>query len=71
MEFDIQSCAFNRKTGEQSGMGRTERINTSENELFNGVKTILRVKKIYESFWNDMNHLSEDVVFVSKVTPIK
>ena len=52
-------------------MGRTERINTSENELFNGVKTILRVKKIYESFWNDMNHLSEDVVFVSKVTPIK
>ena len=68
MKFNVQAYSFNRKTGEQSGMGRTEQINTETNKLFFGMTTIMEIKEIYESFWNDLNPNSEDIVFVSKIT---
>jgi len=70
MEYNVTAQAFNRKTGVPSGISRVEKIVPANNSLFTGCKTIMAIKTAYESFWNDLNPRSEDVVFVSNVTPV-
>ena len=78
MKFKVFSKAFtrigrkpvkldrkDRITG--SHFERCETINTTTNELFDGLKTKTAVKQVYESFWNDMNPTSYEVVKVVKV----
>ena len=36
MKFNVTAQSFNRETGEPSGLGRTELIDTNGNELFAG-----------------------------------
>jgi len=70
-KYDVTARAFDRKTGNIVGKERTERIDTVTNELFKGIKTIVGIKTKYESFWNDLNPNSREVVFVSRVKRIK
>lgn len=63
----VTAQAFNRATGEPNGVARDETIDLDTNQLFKHCKTWLDVKKAYESFWNDLNPDSEDVVMVSNV----
>ncbi len=65
----VNARSFNRKTGKSCGQGRTEDIK-SDNTMFAHCKTIIDIKRIYESFWNDMNPQSEDIVFVQKIDVI-
>ena len=66
-EYDITARAFDRNTGNIIGKERTERIDTTTNSLFKGIRTIIGIKTKYEHFWNDLNSRSKEVVFVSRV----
>lgn len=63
----VTAQAFNRATGEPNGVARDEEVDLDSNQLFKHCKSWLDVKKAYESFWNDLNPDSEDVVMVSNV----
>ena len=69
-QVDISARAFNRQTGAPVSAARTERIDGLTNELFRDCTTIMQYKEVYESFWNDLNPESAEVVFVLSVTPI-
>ena len=66
-KYDVTARSFDRKTGNIVGKERTERIDTTTNELFKGIRTIVGIKTKYEHFWNDLNPNSREVVFVSRV----
>ena len=66
--YDVTAQAFNRATGEQEGKSRTEKVDAKTNPIFKKCKTIMDIHDAYESFWNDMNPNSQEIVFVSKVT---
>ena len=68
MKVSITAQAFDRKNGGPIGFPRTEKINTKTNRLFAGAKTHLDVVRMFETFWNDMNSISKEVVKVSHVT---
>ena len=76
IEYDVTAQSYKRGTDRIVGPKRTERINVKTNELFNGslgtpaARNIMEVQEIYESFWNDMNPQSREVVRVSKVVPV-
>ncbi len=63
MKVNVTSQQFNTETFERMGERRTEEIDTETNILFQGCKTLMDVRRKYESFWNDMG--------VYKNTPIK
>jgi hypothetical protein len=67
----VTANAFNRETGEEVSNPRRETIDLEKNELFQNCETILDIKKAYESFWNELNPRSLEIVFVSKVEIIK
>jgi hypothetical protein len=70
MNWDVTAQAFNRKTMESIGSERTERI-TSSNKIFRSCKTFLDVRRNYESFWNDLEPTSLEVVYVRKVEEVQ
>lgn len=63
----VTARSFERETGFPSGPKRKEVIDLENNILFRHCKTILEIKSAYESFWNNLNPKSKEVVFVSKV----
>ena len=68
--WDVKARAFNRMTGKPAASkSRIEQVNSS-NSLFEKCILPYEVKTAYESFWNELNPLSEHVVFVSQVTPV-
>ena len=69
-KYDITAKPFNRVTGKPAGKSRTERIDTETNSLFRNCKTILSAEQAYEAFWNDVNPVSRERVFVSRVNRI-
>jgi hypothetical protein len=75
MKYKVYALCFDRNTGEQIRHSETghepsiEEIDTEKNEMFDGCKSILEVKKVYESFWNDLNDYS-DLVFVVRIDKI-
>ena len=62
MKIRIKGQAYNRKTGEKIGIPRWEVIDTETNSLFVGVESLDVAKSIFESFWNDLNPMSKEVV---------
>ena len=63
-KFAVTAQAFDRDTGEVVGPSRTEIIDCDANALFRKCRSVMDVKECYESFWNNMNPHSQDVVFV-------
>lgn len=75
--YDVTAYSTDRKTGKKNGPTRTERVNVTTNGLFNGnysslwvAKNEKDVKTIYESWWNDLNEESKDVVVVTSVVRV-
>jgi len=71
MKFKVTAQAFKRGTSKRVGKSRTETINTKTNMLFKNANTLDSVRKHYESFWNDLNPRSSEIVIVSKVVKVK
>lgn len=71
-KWEVTARAFDRWSGIPVGGGeeRKEVVDTS-NLLFKDCGFPLDVKTAYESFWNDLNPHSEQVVFVSQVIPLE
>jgi len=70
-KYDVKAIAMNRRTREQIGSSRIERIDTDKNVLFKGLKDSSDIEKRYESFWNDMNPNSSEIVKVINVKKVK
>ena len=64
--WKVTAQSFDRITGDWNCIARTEIINT-DNILFADCILPIDVKTVYESFWNDVNPISESVVFVQEV----
>lgn len=64
---DVKAQAFDRDTGKEVAASRVERVDVSKNVLFQSAKSVLDIKAIYESFWNN-NSASDEVVFVQSIT---
>lgn len=52
-KVEVVSQEFNTATFQRIGEMRTEIIDVVNNTLFQGCKTIVDVRNVYESFWND------------------
>lgn len=63
----VTAQAHDRVSGKPVGPSRDEDIDVKSNPLFKGAKTAADVKKKYESFWNDLNPKSSEVVKVTNV----
>lgn len=70
MKYAVTAQAFDRFTGAALARPRVEVIDTTANVLFAGADSIMLVRAAYEAFWNDLNPLSEEVVFVQRVRPV-
>jgi hypothetical protein len=53
--FDITAMAVNPDTGDKLADPRTERIDTAENELFEGCTTPWEVEDRFLGYWNRLN----------------
>jgi len=71
MKFAVTAVAMSRMTRRRVGKARTEIVDTEENELFHNrgvpITIPLDVELAYESFWNDLNKNSTDIVKVVDV----
>ena len=75
--YKVLAIAYNRKTSKliksrnylhsKSKRRRSEIIDISKNSLFKNCKTKQDIKKKYESFWNDLNPNSEEIVKVKGI----
>lgn len=65
--YTVYAQSFDRVTGKETAEERGEEINIKTNALFRGVKSLLDIKKAYESFWNELNPSSKDMVFVKRI----
>ena len=63
-KYIVTATAIDRQTRERVGEVRDEVIDTETNGLFGDARTAHDVERIYESFWNDMNPHSLEVVKV-------
>ena len=63
-KFDVKGVAIDRKTREQVGKIRTETIDNTSNNLFKHCNTNKEVESAYESFWNDLDPHSQEIVKV-------
>lgn len=68
MTYTVTAVALDRQTRRQIGEVRDEEIDTETNVLFRGAETPLDVERIYESFWNDINPRSSEIVKVIGVS---
>ena len=71
MKYKVTAFAKERKTGKQISPLRGEIIDTKTNSLFVHCSNINDVKRKYESFWNDLNPCSLEIVKVVEVRPLK
>lgn len=69
MKWNVIACAYDRETKKKIGKERTEKVTTKE-KLFKDCKTCEDVHKTYESFWNDLNTNSTEIVLVKKVVSL-
>ena len=69
-KYKVTGVARNRITGFQKGKIRNEVIDTKTNSLF-PKNNIMDIKNRYESFWNDLNPNSREIVTVLKVVRVK
>lgn len=67
MKFAVKAAAMDRVSKRQVGKIRTEIIDTCKNELFMDVQKTYDIERKYESFWNDLNPYSEEIVKVLSV----
>ena len=67
----VTGVALDRQTRKRVGKSRTEVIDSGTNPLFIGLDTPLAVEQKYESFWNDLNPHSREVVKVIDVREAK
>lgn len=70
MKAKVTARAFDRLSGKAICDSRDEIVSTTE-QLFKKCKTILEIKNVYESFWNELNPRSKEIVFVSRVEILK
>lgn len=52
--IQVSSQQFNTTTFERVGQMKTETIDITTNKLFQQCKTLMDVRRVYESFWNDL-----------------
>ena len=71
MKFNVKGMAMNRLMRCQIGGIRIEQIDTETNSLFKKCQTPLEVERIYESFWNDLNPNSKEIVKVINVELVR
>ena len=71
MLFAVTAVAMLRRTREQISQPRTEQVDNNTNRLFLHARTPPEVEQRYESFWNDLNEHSEEVVKVIDVRIVK
>lgn len=71
MKFAVTAVAMSRKTRRRVGKSRVEVIDTVENQLFRNLRNPENIEKAYESFWNDLNPNSPDVVKVTDVRRVQ
>lgn len=64
----VRARSFDRQTGKPKAKPRNEKISLKKNELFQGCNTVLDIKTAYETFWNELNAHSSEIVFVHKIT---
>ena len=69
-KYKVKARAYKRTTGTPIGRPRVEVIDTASNILFNKCFSPMMVKEAYESFWNDLNPHSEEIVKVIEVKHI-
>ena len=67
MKFNVKGVAMNRLKRCQIGEIRVEQIDTETNNLFKGLIAPLEIEQAYESFWNDLNLNSKEIVKVINV----
>jgi len=70
MKVNVTARAINRTTKEPITEERVEQINTETEEIFKKCVTSNDVKKVYESFWNDLNPNSREFIVVSNVVAV-
>ena len=70
MLYNVKAVAMDRKTRRQVGKARVERINSTTNELFKRLTTPHNIKICYESFWNNLNPNSKEIVKVIDVEEV-
>ena len=71
MKFNVTAVAMNRITRRQIGQPRTELIDPATNMLFTDCHTTALVEAAYESFWNDLNPNSAEIVKVIGVEAVR
>lgn len=71
MLYDVIAVARSRETRASTGPIRSERIDTEDNLIFQRCATPLDVEMAYESFWNDLNTRSTEIVTVLSVAAVQ
>ena len=69
--YAVIGQAYSRHTGMPIGKERTEIINTKTNVLFQKAKNEKDVKHRFESFWNNLNPNSNEIVKVKDISIVK
>lgn len=70
MIFKVTASGYKRHGSDQPFATHTEEVDTETNELFKHCTDTDDVRRKYESFWNDLNPNSEDVVYVDSVEKV-
>ena len=69
MKYSVTAQAYIRNSFQKLAKERTEVIDTKTNELFKGVANDpFEIRRQYEHFWNDLDYISKEKVFVTSVT---
>lgn len=66
VRWAVKAQALNRRTGKPIGKPRVEKVGTN-NLLFRECKSFEEVRQVYESFWNQLNPRSEEIVEVLSI----
>ena len=66
-KIKVYARSFNRKTGKSVSNLRVEEIDLKKNKIFKSCNSLLDIKYRYESFWNELNNNSIEVVFVQEI----
>lgn len=70
MKFAVTAVPISRNTRRRVGKARVEIIDTSQNEMFANCDTAQSIERVYESFWNNTNPHSSDIVKVVDVREV-
>jgi hypothetical protein len=70
MKFAVTAVAISRRSRRRVGKARTEMIDTQTNKLFRHCRAPKDIEARYESFWNDLNPNSRDIVKVVDIREV-